>query len=266
MQKNIKQIEDLLQTKQTEDPKGELLLINYHFENIGFSVGEVERIINGINAGIPVPHILGYNIICGAKIKINKDTLNPGPETKTLTEKVIEYSKKLETPYILDLCTGSGAIGISIAMNIHNSICIGTDISMKAINIARENAYANNVRIDFKLGDLFEPLNGIKFDVIIANPPYVCSNEIDNLPSFVKDFAPKIAIDGGQDGLLLHRRILKDANMYLKPKGVLFLECEDNQDSELNKLFKRYYWHINNEYINRFGKIRGFQLSFCGNL
>ena len=260
----IRQIQDLLKDKQTEDLTGELLLIRSHFEHVSFLHKEVEHVIRGINSGVPIPHILGYNIVCGAKIRLSSDVLNPGPETKTLAEKAIEYAKKLELPSVLDVCTGSGAIGISIAMNVCNSACIGTDISERAIEIAKKNAYENNVKMDFNVGDLFEPVSGRKFDIITANPPYVCSDAIESLPTFVKDFAPRIAIDGGKDGLFLHRKILENANIYLKPNGALFLECEDNQHVELTLLFERYCWRIEDQFVNRFGKVRGFKLAFCG--
>ena len=264
MQGYIRQIQALLKTKNTEDSEGELLLIKYHLEHTNFSDEEVERIIIGINSEIPIPHIIGYNIICDAKININRDVLNPGPETRTLIEKAIEYIRRLEAPSVLDICSGSGVIGIAIALNIHNSVCIGVDISEKAIENSKKNACENNVNIDFRLGDLFGPVNDRMFDIITANPPYVCSNAIKSLPSYVKDFVPRIAIDGGEDGLLLHRRILERANIFLKPKGVLFLECEDEQDAELVRLFEQYSWHVDDRYINRFGKVRGFRLSLLG--
>ena len=261
MQGSLSRIKELLHEHGTEDPASELELVTRHLKGAGFSNEEVDRIILGINSNVPITRILGYNIVCGARININSDVISPGPETVTIAEKAIQLAKKAGKLKLLDMCTGSGAVATAIAKNVNGSNCVGVDISNKALEVARQNARENGVQVDYRLGDLFEPVAGELFDLIIANPPYVRTAEIEKLPYFVRDFAPSLAIDGGLDGLRLHERILKESRLFLEPTGFLILECEDNQDTELFDLFGHYKWTVAESYQNRLGKIRGFCLS-----
>jgi len=110
-------------------------------------------------------------------------------------------------------------------------------------------------------GNLFEPVQGMVFDVIISNPPYVKSGAIDLLPRFVRDFVPFIAINGGEDGLFFHRAIMSGARDFLRLGGSLFIECEDDQDKELESIAIKFSWEIKDKFPNRHGKIRGFRLT-----
>jgi release factor glutamine methyltransferase len=265
MEKYLNFIVLALSERKTEDPHGEVELIKCHLRDFSEPIKEVKRILTGIEKGIPVPFILGYTIVMSAKIGLNKHVLNPGPETKDLTEKVINYANLINKPTVLDVCTGSGAIAIAVAKSVSVAICSGTDISRLALETAHNNSLLNNVSVDFRCGDLFKPFYAQKFDIIVANPPYVKSLNIEKLPSFIRDFAPLTAIDGGCDGLKMHTRILDQAHDYLQKNGVLFLECEDNQETELFVLFQRYKWSIVESYQNSFGKIRGFCLNEIDN-
>lgn len=257
---SVEKIRALLQEQDTEDPVGEFELAVKHLEGAGFAQDEVDRIIQGIVSNKPITRVLGYNIVCGARIMLNEDVLNPGPETIELAKASIATAKSIKEPRVLDMCTGSGVIAIAVAKNVPGSSCVGVDLSEDALNVAKKNASANQAQVDFRLGDLFEPVIGDTFDLIIANPPYVRTSEIGELPNFVRDFAPLLAIDGGPDGLRLHERIIRDSRSFLRPGGILILECEDDQDVELQDLFDRYQWKVAKHYRNRKDKIRGFSL------
>jgi len=256
----VERIQALLQERNTEDPLGELNLVIKHLEGVQFAKNAVDRIVQGIVSDTPITRVLGYNIVCGTRIMLNEYVLNPGPETIKIAEATIAAARNIEKPRVLDMCTGSGAIAIAVAKNVPGSFCVGVDISEGAIRVAKQNALFNLVEVDFRLGDLFEPLKGDSFDIIVANPPYVRSNDVCRLPYFVRDFAPLIAIDGGPDGLRLQERIICDSRPFLRLDGYLILECEDDQDIELQKLFTYYKWRVVSRYKNRKNKVRGFLL------
>jgi release factor glutamine methyltransferase len=256
----LEQIRSHLEKGEIEDLQSALGLASFHLDCCEEGDVELVKIIDGINKNIPIPYIIGYTQICGLKIVINKNVLNPGPETVTLIEKTSEYINRNYTSQVLDLCTGSGAVASVLASKCKADI-IATDISEKALALAKLNSIANGVNINFKQGDLFEPVKGMVFDVITSNPPYVKSGAISSLPRFVRDFAPLKAIDGGEDGLFFHRAIMLRAKEFLHPGGSLFLECEDGQDGEIENLAINFGWQIKEKFPNRHGKIRGFRLT-----
>jgi len=255
----LEQIRSLLEKGETEDLQSALDLVSFHLDWCEDWDVELEKILNGVSKNIPIPYIIGYTQICGLKILISRDVLNPGPETVTLIEKTSEYVNRNHVSQALDLCTGSGAVAVVLASKCKVDIT-ATDISEKALALAKLNAAANGVDINFKQGDLFEPAKGQVFDVIISNPPYVKSGAIDSLPRFVRDFAPLKAIDGGVNGLFFHRAIMLKAKDFLRLNGSLFLECEDDQDKEIEDIAIKSGWEIKEIFTNRHGKIRGFRL------
>lgn len=242
-----------------EDIDGGLKLALYHLKKSKFSETELKKIEEGLRQNIPVPHIIGYTLICDIPIIINRYVIHPGPETVILIEKTVRYIKAMNVKDVLDLCTGSGAIAVVVAKKCNVAV-VGTDVSKQALKIAKRNASTNNTQVEFIQGNLFQPVRDRVFDVIVSNPPYVKTNEIDVLPRFVRDFAPKIAIDGGGDGLFFHRAILSQAKSFLRKYGCLFLECEDNQDVDILNLCQTYNWNIKEKYSNKHGNIRGFKL------
>lgn len=161
---------------------------------------------------------------------VNEDVLIPRPDTEILVEEVIEITKRLTRPKILDLCTGSGSIAISVAKYAPNAIMYATDISTNAIEIAKKNAKINNVenRIEFIESDLFEDIPKMKFDIIVTNPPYIKRDEISKLDLEVQN-EPQIALDGGIDGLDFYRKISSKAYDYLKYNGYLCMEIGYDQ-------------------------------------
>lgn len=161
---------------------------------------------------------------------VNEDVLIPRPDTEVLVEEVIEITKRLTRPKVLDLCTGSGAIAISIAKYAKNAIVYASDISKNALEVARKNAKINSTedKIEFIESDLFENIPKMKFDIIVSNPPYIKKDEISKLEKEVQK-EPNIALDGGVDGLNFYRKIANKAYDYLKYNGYLCMEIGYNQ-------------------------------------
>ncbi|MFB0526791.1 MAG: peptide chain release factor N(5)-glutamine methyltransferase [bacterium] len=203
----------------------------------------------------PVAFIVGYKEFMGLKFFLNRDVLIPRPETEILVEKVIEKlqnikkSKSYEyernnSPVIVDLCTGSGNIAISLARNIASCKIYATDISEGAIQVARKNAKFHNVKgkIEFLLGDLFSPLeklnSNLAVDFIVSNPPYVKSKDLVLLPPEIKK-EPLSALEGGNEGLNFYQRIIPEALKYLIDGGYLIMEIGDYQGKAVVNLIRK---------------------------
>ena len=199
----------------------------------------------------PIAYLLGEKEFWSKKFLVNKDTLIPRPETELLVEKLVSIYKKNRIT-ILDIGTGTGCIIISLLSELKNSKGIAVDISSKAIVVAKKNAYKFNLsdRIKF-LNKSFENLYGEKFDLIVSNPPYIKRNDFKNLSDDIKKFEPRIALDGGNDGLDLIRKVIYKAKYILKIKGLLALEIGNEQLKEVSKILKRNNLrveHIVNDY------------------
>ncbi len=194
--------------------------------------------------GEPLQYITGLQEFMKLKFLVTKDVLIPQPDTEILVEEVLKIASKIENAVILDLCTGSGAIAISIAKYAANTKIVATDISDKALEIAKQNAKLNGVinNINFVKSNLFEKIKEEKFDIIVSNPPYIPTDEIKTLPKDVQG-EPVIALDGGKDGLEFYRKITKDGYKYLNRHGFLCLEIGYNQKEKVKKIInsqKRY--------------------------
>jgi len=181
--------------------------------------------------GEPLQYILGESEFMGLKFKVNESVLIPRPETEILVEAALEIAaegrENGQPIRILELGTGSGCIAVSLAKLLPGSDITATDISAEAIGVAIENASRNNVaeKIYFLQGDLFDT-NGLVdsvFDMVVSNPPYVSTDEIEGLQPEVR-FEPKIALDGGRNGLGFYRAIARDSAVFLKKNGLLILE------------------------------------------
>ncbi|MFA4988962.1 MAG: peptide chain release factor N(5)-glutamine methyltransferase [Candidatus Omnitrophota bacterium] len=179
-------------------------------------------------SGEPVQYILGESGFMGMNFKVDGRVLIPRPETEILVEAGIrelkEYGKA--RPRILDLGTGSGCIAVSVARLFPSCDAYASDISSGALSLAEENAAMNGVKVKFLQGDLFAALGGKeeKFDMIISNPPYISSPEIDFLQREIS-FEPRIALEGGPDGMDFYRRIIGGAGSFLNDKGIIALEA-----------------------------------------
>lgn len=217
-----------------------------------FSKDQTDNYINSIkkiSTGIPIQYITNNQEFMNLNFYVDENVLIPQPDTETLVEEVInEYKeKKCE---ILDLCTGSGAIAISLAKYINESNIVASDISMKALQIAKLNAEKNLVRkkIEFIESDMFNKIYKDDFDIIVSNPPYIKTKVIERLDRQVKN-EPYIALDGGADGLKFYKIIIENAYKYIKNEGKVFLEIGYDQKNELINLFKE-----NNHYENIYSK------------
>ncbi len=204
----------------------------------------------------PLQHITGEQEFMGLPFKVSEAVLIPRQDTETMVEDAIELATKgtlrgsvyfdekamKSGAEILDLCCGSGAIGISIAKNLPKAKVSCSDVSEAALAMAKENASRNGCKIKFVQSDLFaaKAFNGAlgkkKFDLIISNPPYIESAEIEELEPEVRDHEPRIALDGGEDGLEFYRKIAGEAPEHLKKGGVLMLEIGYNQKETVKEI------------------------------
>lgn len=191
-------------------------------------------------AGEPVARILGHKEFYGLDFVLNDATLVPRPETEMLVDLALVALEGLEAPLLLDLGTGSGCVAIAILVHAPKARAVATDLSDEALSAARENAHRHGVfdRIAFRAGSWCTPLRiDEQFDVIVSNPPYVESEIIEELQPDVRDFDPRLALDGGADGLFAYRAIAKEALNRLKPTGTLLLEVGSEQGLEVGALF-----------------------------
>ncbi|HHT93464.1 MAG TPA: peptide chain release factor N(5)-glutamine methyltransferase [Clostridiaceae bacterium] len=196
-------------------------------------LNEFEELLRRRKNNEPLQYILGYVYFMNVKLYVDNNVLIPRQDTETLVihaRELVRNSKK-EKLNILDMCTGSGCIAISLAYDFKKEKKLNiyaTDISEKALHVAERNAKLNNVEnITFIQSDYFSSLPDIKFDYILSNPPYIAKEEIRTLEPQVKDFEPEIALDGGLDGLDAYKKIISQAKKYLS--GSLLLEAGINQ-------------------------------------
>ena len=184
---------------------------------------------------IPLQHILGYQEFMGLKFKVTPDVLIPRQDTETLVEEVMRNLH--DGMHILDMCTGSGCILLSLLRYSNDCVGVGCDLSEKALKVARENAHELSLEAEFIQSDLFENVCG-KYEIIVSNPPYIPSGEISTLMEEVKDHDPLLALDGREDGLYFYREIIKKAGQYLHPGGMLFLEIGCSQAEDVCRYMK----------------------------
>ncbi|MFQ9516158.1 MAG: peptide chain release factor N(5)-glutamine methyltransferase [Eubacterium sp.] len=189
---------------------------------------------------IPLQYITGVQEFMGFPFKVNENVLIPRQDTELLVEKAVEYiHMQRKTVKVLDMCTGSGCIAISVDKLCPMAEVTGADISYKALALARENSDKNNAEVNFIQSDLFKNIEE-KFDVIISNPPYIKTGEIDTLMEEVKDYEPIIALDGDNDGLKFYRLISKKLNFYLNDKGKIMFEIGYDQGDAVPEILNRY--------------------------
>ena len=185
------------------------------------------------NTGEPVQYITGKTYLYGLEFFCDRSVLIPRFDTENLVDRVGKVIK--EGDRVLDLCTGSGCIILSLK-NRHPMIdAVASDISRAALLVAKENAKSYNMDVDFVRSDMFDKIRG-QFDVIVSNPPYIRSAVIETLDREVKDFEPYEALDGREDGLFFYRRIAAEAKDHLVPNGHLALEIGDDQGEEVSDI------------------------------
>ncbi len=189
--------------------------------------------------GFPVAYLVGSREFYLLNFEVTPAVLVPRPETETLVAEVLRLLKPLTSPHVLDLCTGSGCIAISIAHQKTDANVKATDISPDALDVAKRNAQKHGVmaRVSCSQGDLFAAVpTGALFDAIVSNPPYIPPGELATLAPDVREHEPRLALDGGPDGLAFYRRIAADVEKFLKPGGVLLLEIGSTQDEAVRAI------------------------------
>lgn len=247
-------LEHILQMNKYE------LVINHTKEIDEYKIRNFEIGLEKIKNNIPIQYIINNQEFMKMNFYVDENVLIPQPDTEILVEAVINYCKNITNTIpnknikILDLCTGSGAIAISIAKYVENTEIIATDISTKAIQIAKLNAEKNLVhtKIKFIESDMFSNINDENFDIIVSNPPYIETDIISTLNAEVQK-EPLLALNGGPDGLNFYRLIINNGGKYLKNNGKLFLEIGYNQKNSLFNLINNSAMFSNPSCIKDFG-------------
>lgn len=234
----------LLQATLKKSREYLMIYDNKEVENIDRDryIKNVKRLI----LGEPLQYITGLQEFMKLNFLVTKDVLIPRPDTEILVEKVINIAENISNPVILDLCTGSGAIAVSLAKYIKNVHICAVDISSKALEIAKKNAELNGVKnnIQFMESNLFDKIKDKKFDIIVSNPPYIETETIKTLSKEVQS-EPKIALDGGKDGLDFYRKIADNGYKYLNRQGYLCLEIGYNQKLAVRQILEKKKRYVN---------------------
>ena len=184
---------------------------------------------------VPLQHILGYQDFMGLRFQVNEHVLIPRQDTEILVEEAMRYLH--DGMRILDLCTGSGCILLSLLHYSNDCEGTGVDISKEALQVAALNAELLGIKADFLKSDLYEKVTG-KFDLLVSNPPYIERKVIPTLMEEVREYDPYIALDGGEDGLDFYRRIIGGAQDYLKRGGQILLEIGSGQAQAVSELLR----------------------------
>lgn len=195
-----------------------------------------------LDDNIPVQYIIGEACFYGYDFNVNNDVLIPRPETEELVENILflydDYFKGKDID-VVDIGTGSGCISVTLAAEESHMHLKATDISGRALNVARSNAKKMNVNIDFKEGNMLEPVMNDKFDILVSNPPYIPETEV--VDPLVKDNEPNVALFGGNDGLKFFHIILENAPKIMKEKCILAFEHGYNKTQEIEAICKKYF-------------------------
>lgn len=200
-------------------------------------IRQYENLIRRRAQGCPVQYLLGYTEFMGMTFEVNEHVLIPRPDTEILVETSLDFMKPESE--VLDMCTGSGCIILSLAALGHLEAGTGADISPEALAVAEKNRDRHGLsQISLVESDLFENISG-RYDMIVSNPPYIPSGEIDTLMREVRDHEPHLALDGSADGLAFYRRIAGQAGDYLVPGGMLLMEIGWNQAEDISGLLDK---------------------------
>lgn len=261
----IQRTTEFLKRKEVESPRlqAELLLahvlklprmqlyLNFEKTPTTAQLDEFRQCVRRRGLREPLQHILGSVSFCGLELGVNGQVLVPRPETELLAEFGWQYLnaclKHTEAPRALDYGTGSGCLAIALAANCPQAQVHALEISAEALAVAKQNAEKNRVahRVLFWQGNGFAGLpGGLQFSLLISNPPYIPSGEIDRLQPEVRDYDPRGALDGGVDGLLHYHRLAGEGQAWLEPGGRLMLELGDHQAESVRALFEAQKWIV----------------------
>lgn len=203
----------------------------------GKSTEKYNELVNQRAGHIPLQHIIGTQEFMGLTFKVNENVLIPRQDTELLVENVVDYLGNDERT-VLDMCTGSGCIAISVDRLSKNSKVTAVDISEKALEVAQENNRLNNANVTFIQSDLFTNVTG-KYDIIVSNPPYIRTDEIPKLMEEVKSHEPVMALDGMEDGLYFYKKICNEASDYLNDNGKIFFEIGYEQGDDVSEILRQ---------------------------
>lgn len=200
-----------------------------------------EELIRKRAAGMPVAYITGVKEFMGMEFKVTEHTLIPRPDTEIAVMEALEAIRTHGYKKILDLCCGTGAIGLSIAASLEFTNVTLSDINKEALEVAKENAVrlGLNHKVQFLLSDLFQEVEDT-YDLIISNPPYISGEDMEKLEETVRSYEPHLALYGGESGLDFYRTITRHARSYLRENGALIFEIGYDQSSEVEKMMKEY--------------------------
>jgi release factor glutamine methyltransferase len=218
------------------------MLVRYEEQPSEDQRAEFKALIQRRGEGFPVAYLIGHREFYLLDFEVTPAVLVPRPETETLVAEALQLLKPLTGPMVLDLCTGSGCIAISIAHQKTDAKVAATDVSPDALDVAKRNAAKHGVanRVHFQQGDLFSALPaGSVFDMIVSNPPYVTPGELAALTPDVRDHEPRLALDGGPDGLAFYRRITSEVAKFLVPGGHVLLEIGATQEDAIRALLAK---------------------------
>jgi len=206
-------------------------------EEISGFAGWIRRRVQGE----PVAYITGVKEFWSLLFEVNKDVLVPRPETEILVEETIKVCRTMAPKglRLLEIGAGSGAVSVSLAVELRGACFTATDISPGALFLARKNACAHGVegRMDFLPGNLFEPVSGL-FDAVVSNPPYISAEEFERLPREVKEYEPKHALMAGTEGTFYHGKIIEGSKDCLKKGGWLLMEIGAGQKERIEKMLR----------------------------
>lgn len=203
----------------------------------GKSAEKYNELVNQRAGHIPLQHLVGTQEFMGFTFKVNENVLIPRQDTELLVENVADCLGNGERT-VLDMCTGSGCIAVSIDRLSKDSKVTAVDISEKALEVAQENNRFNNANVTFIQSDLFTNVTG-RYDIIVSNPPYIRTDEIPKLMEEVKSHEPVMALDGMEDGLYFYKKICNEASDYLNDNGKIFFEIGYDQGDDVSEILRQ---------------------------
>lgn len=192
----------------------------------------------------PVGYIIGKKEFMSMDFVVTRDVLIPRPDTEILVERALDFLKDKRNPLIIDMCTGSGAIAVSLAKYSPGALVIGLDISEPALAVARQNARMNGVDITFDIHNVLVPYTSVIADCVVSNPPYIPTEVVEGLESDVVDYEPCLALDGGSDGLDFYKAIVSNISACLKKGGLLAFEVGMGQAEDVVSLMEPFFYNI----------------------